>query len=102
MTPSSSRVRLAVRGTLIAVAVAGLIGAVVFAAVVLIGGRSDDGFRAAAYVALAYLAINLIVLVAGLIARPSEGWAVGAALATPVVIAALGFGYAAYLALPSL
>ncbi len=102
MTSSSSRVRIAVRGTLIALVVAGVIGAVVFAAVILISGNANDALRAAGYVALGYLALNLVVLGAGLIARPSEGWAVGAALATPVVIAAMGFGYAAYLSLPSL
>ena len=97
MTLPFSKSQIAVRGTLIAVAVATVIGLVVFATVMLVSGRADDALRAAAYVGLGYLALNLIVLGAGLLVRPSESWAIGAALATPVVIAAIGFGYAAYL-----
>ena len=93
--------RIAVRGTLIALAVAAVIGAVVFGAVMLIGGNAGDALRALGYVALGYLGLNLVVLAVGLVVRPSESWAVGAALATPVVLAAIGFGYAAYLRVPS-
>jgi hypothetical protein len=100
MTPSSTRGRIAVRGTLIALAVAAVIGAVVFAVVMLMGGTSADALRAASYLALGYLLLNLTVLVIGLVVRPSASWAVGAALATPVILAAIGFGYTAYLGVP--
>ena len=96
-----NRGRIAVRGTLIALAVAAMIGAMVFGAVMLIGGNVGDALRALGYVALGYLTLNLVVLAVGLVMRPSERWAVGAALATPVVLAAIGFGYAAYLRVPS-
>jgi hypothetical protein len=101
MTDMPGTRRIAVRGTLIALAVAAIIGALVFAAVMLIAGRLDDALRATAYVALGYLALNLIVLGVGLLVRPSESWAIGAALATPVVLAAIGFGYAAYRSVPT-
>ena len=101
MTRRQTRGRIAVRGTVVALTVAVVIGLVVFAAVLLIGGRIDDALRATVYVALAYLLLNLAVLAVGLVVRPSESsWAIGAALATPVILAAIGFGYTAYLAVP--
>ncbi|HUP83328.1 MAG TPA: hypothetical protein VM284_03965 [Candidatus Limnocylindria bacterium] len=100
MTAAPNRVRIALRGTLIALAVAAVIGAVVFAAVMLISGKPEDALRAAGYMALGYLALNLIVLGIGLVARPPDIWAVGAALATPVILAAIGFGYTIFLAKP--
>ncbi|MEA2677246.1 MAG: hypothetical protein QOJ81_1387 [Chloroflexota bacterium] len=100
MARPSSRGQIAVRGTLIALAVAAVIGAVVFAAVMLISGKVDDALVALSYVALGYLVLNLVVLGVGLSFRPSPSWAVGAALATPIILAAIGFGYAAYRAVP--
>jgi hypothetical protein len=91
---------IAVRGGLIALAVSAVLGVVVFAAVVLITGNTNDALRPAAYMALGYLALNLIVLGVGLVARPSGAWAIGAALATPVILAAIGFGYTIFLARP--
>ena len=44
--------------------------------------------------------LNLVVLTIGLWFKPTRGWAVGACLATPVIVAAIGFGYAAYRAWP--
>jgi hypothetical protein len=100
MTPSLTRGPIAVRGTLIAGAVAAVIGFIVFGVVMLMGGTSADALRAAGYLALGYLLLNLSVLVIGLVVRPSASWAVGAALATPVILAAIGFGYTAYLGVP--
>jgi heme/copper-type cytochrome/quinol oxidase subunit 4 len=100
MTATPDRAPIAVRGTLIAFAVAAVLGAVVFAGVMLISAKSDDALRAAGYVAVVYLVLNLTVLGIGLLARPSAAWAVGAALATPVILAAFGFGYTIFLAKP--
>jgi hypothetical protein len=100
MASPSSRVQIAVRGTLIALVTAVVVGAVVFAAVMLIGGKIEDALRAGAYVAAGYVALNLVVLLVGLLVRPSESWAVGAALATPVVVAAIGFGYSIFRGYP--
>lgn len=96
MTDTPSTRQIAVRGTLIAIAVAAVIGGFMFAAVLLVTGKLDDAARVAAYLALGYLALNLVVLGLGLIARPSASWAIGAALATPVILAAIGFGYSIY------
>lgn len=101
MTDTPSTGRIAVRGTLIALAAAAILGGLVFAVVMLMGGSIADAVRATAYVALGYLALNLIVLGAGLLVRRSESWAVGAALATPVIVAAIGFGYAAFRSVPT-
>jgi hypothetical protein len=100
MTSLRGRAQIAVRGTLIALVAAVVIGAVVSAAVILIGAKFDDAARAGIYVAAGYLALNLVVLGVGLIVRPSESWAVGAALATPVVLAAIGFGYSIFRGYP--
>jgi len=100
MTDTPSIRHVAVRGALIALTVSAVLGVVVFAAVVLITGKTDDALRPAAYLALGYLALNLIVLSVGLVARPSGAWAIGAALATPVILAAIGFGYTIFLAKP--
>jgi hypothetical protein len=67
----------------------------------LVSGSVDDALLAVGYVAVGYLCLNLAILAVGMWFKPSEGWAVGAALATPVILAAIGFGYAAYRAVPS-
>lgn len=101
MTDLLSKRRIAVRGTLIALAVSAVIGVAVVAAVWLVAREvNEDSLRAAAYLALGYLTLNLIVLGIGLLARPSNAWALGAAFATPLVIAAIGFGYTIFLAKP--
>jgi hypothetical protein len=100
MASPPSRAKIAARGTLIAFVAALVVGAVVFAAVMLIGGTSADALMAGAYVAAGYLVLNLVVLGVGLFVRPSESWAVGAALATPAILAAIGFGYSIYSAYP--
>lgn len=99
-SPRTTR-QVALRGILIALAVAAVIGAVVFTGVMLISGKVDDSLRATAYVALGYLALNVIILSVGLVFRASDSWAVGAALATPVILAAIGFGYVAYQSIPT-
>ena len=101
MTDRQGTGRVAVRGTLIALAAAAILGGLVFGVVMLMGGSIADAVRATAYVALGYLALNLVVLGVGLLVKPSEGWAIGAAVATPVILAAIGFGYAAYRAVPT-
>ena len=101
MTETPGIRHVAVRGSLIALAVSALLGVVAFAAVMLITGRLDDALRAGAYVGFGYLALNLIVLVVGLVVTRSQSWAIGAAVATPVILAAVGFGYTAYLAVPA-
>ena len=98
-TPSTGRIAL--RGSLIALAAAAILGGLVFGVVMLMGGSVDDALRATAYVGLGYLALNLVVLSVGLVLKPSESWAIGAAVATPVILAAIGFGYAAYRAVPT-
>ena len=100
MTRTPGTRHIAIRGGLIALAVAAVIGGVVFAAVVLMSGSIDDALLAAGYVALSYLCLNLVILAAGLWFKPSGSWAVGAALATPVILAAIGFGYAAFRSVP--
>ena len=101
MTDTSGTLSIAVRGTLIALLAAAVVGGVVFAAVMPLSAKVDDALLAAGYLAVGYLALNLIVLGVGLLVRPSGSWAVGAALATPVILAAIGFGYAAYRAVPT-
>jgi galactitol-specific phosphotransferase system IIC component len=101
MTHTPGTRRIAVRGTLIALGAAAILGGVVFAVVMLMGGTVADAVRATAYVALGYLALNLVVLGIGLLLKPSDSWAIGAAVATPVILAAIGFGYAAYRAVPT-
>jgi hypothetical protein len=101
MTATPSTRRVAVRGILFALAAAAIVGGVVFGSVILLSGSVDDALRATAYVALGYLVLNLVVLAVGLALKPSESWAIGAAVATPVILAAIGFGYAAYRAVPT-
>jgi hypothetical protein len=101
MTDTPGTRRVAVRGILIALAAAAIVGGVVFGTVILMSGSIDDALRATAYLALGYLALNLVVLGVGLVLKPSESWAIGAAVATPVILAAIGFGYAAYRAVPT-
>ncbi|MDL2335952.1 MAG: hypothetical protein QFC55_07975, partial [Chloroflexota bacterium] len=84
------------RGGLIALAVAVALGAIAFAAVMLISGKNEDALLAAGFVGFGYLGLNLTVLAIGLWFKPAESWAVGAALATPVVVAAIGFGYSIF------
>ena len=101
MAHPSGIAQIALRGTLIAVAVAALLGVVVFGAVMLMGGDAGDAMVAVVYVALSYLALNLVILGVGLFFRPSRSWAVGAALATPVIVSAIGFGYVAFRSVPT-
>ena len=44
----------------------------------------------------AWFWLTAVVLTIGLWFRPTEGWAKGSAFATPVILAAIGFGYASY------
>ena len=78
-----------------------VVGLIVVAAVMLMSGKIGDALLAAAYVAVSYLSLNVVVLTVGLWFKPSVSWAVGAALATPVILAAIGFGYAAYRSVPT-
>jgi hypothetical protein len=54
------------------------------------------GVIAGAALGFAYASLNVLILVVGLWFRPSPSWAIGAALATPVIVAAVGFGITAY------
>jgi hypothetical protein len=47
-----------------------------------------------------FLWLNVTILTVGLWFRPQRSWAIGACLATPVVLAAVGFGYSIFLAYP--
>jgi hypothetical protein len=58
------------------------------------------GLLAGVVVGAGFLWLNLLILAVGLWFKPTEGWAVGACLATPVIVAAIGFGFAAYRAWP--
>ena len=92
---------LALRGAAIALAVALALGLIVFgAAELFLGETLATGLVAGATVGLGYLWLNLIILSVGLWFKPAESWAVGSALSTPVILAAIGFGYAAYRAWP--
>lgn len=92
---------LALRGTAIALVVALVLGLIVFgAATLFLGETLASALAAGATVGLGYLWLNLIILMVGLWFKPTDSWAVGSALATPVVLAAIGFGYAAYRAWP--
>jgi uncharacterized membrane protein len=93
--------RLALRGAALAIAVALALGVTtVLVAILLLHVPADTGLIAGSAVGLGYLWLNLVVLGVGLWFRPSESWALGAVLATPVVLAAIGFGYASYRAWP--
>ena len=92
--------QIAFRGAALALAVAAVIGLIVFGAASLMGAAVGDGLKAAAVIGLGYLLLNLVVLAVGLMLQPSPNWAVGAALATPVIVAALGFGYTIFLSYP--
>jgi hypothetical protein len=50
------------------------------------------GLLIGALVGGAFFVVNVVVLAIGLWLRPSPAWALGATLATPVVLAALGYG----------
>jgi hypothetical protein len=101
MTERPSIRRVAVLGVLVALAVSTVIGVVVFAVGFLVTREvTENSLRAPLYLALGFLTLNLVVLGVGLLARPSESWAIGAAVATPVILAAIGFGYTIFLARP--
>lgn len=100
MTTNPTKAQIAIRGVLLALAVAAAIGLIVFGAAQFMGASLGDGVKAAAVIGLGYLLLNLIVLAVGLAYRPSRSWAVGAALATPVIVAAIGFGYTIFLSYP--
>ena len=100
MTTIPPKRQIAIRGVLLAVAVAAVIGLIVFGAAQLMGAALGDGIKAAVVIGLGYLLLNLVVLGVGLVMGPSRSWAVGAALATPVIVAAIGFGYSIFLAYP--
>ncbi|MEP7379143.1 MAG: hypothetical protein ABI725_06210 [Chloroflexota bacterium] len=100
MTPVRTRGQIAIRGVFLALVVAAILGLIVFGAAQLVGATLGDGIQAAAVVALGYLLLNLLVLAIGLLFKPSSSWAVGAALATPVIVAAIGFGYTIFLSYP--
>jgi hypothetical protein len=91
---------VAVRGSLIALAVAGVIGLIVLGVALLTGVPSGQAVQAALTLGVGYLLLNLTILAVGLPFKPSASWAVGAALATPVVLSAIGFGYVAFRAVP--
>ena len=76
-------------------------GLVVFATAEFIGLTAADVVRVVVTVAGSYLLLNLTILAVGLWFKPSASWAVGAALATPVILAAIGFGYVAFRSVPS-
>jgi hypothetical protein len=100
MNSTPSRSQIALRGVLVALVVAAVIALIVFGAAQLMGAAVGDGVKAATAVGLSYLVVNLVVLAAGLVFRAPGNWAVGAALATPVIVAAIGFGYTIFLAYP--
>lgn len=101
---------LAARGAGVALLVAAIIGLVaillitlvfngrpfLFGSTLSLAGAFTLGLIGGGVLAGGFLWINLLVLAVGLWFRPGEGWAVGATLATPVVIAALGFGYGSF------
>src|SRR5512141_1253987 len=92
---------IATRGVAIALGVAAVLALVVMAlATVLLGYELAGGLLSGAVVGGGFLWLNLVVLAVGLWFKPTEGWAVGACLATPVIVAAIVFGYAAYRAWP--
>jgi hypothetical protein len=93
--------RLALRGAAIALGVALVLTVSVFVlAMVFLNATPAVGLIAGGTIGLTYLLLNLVVLAIGLWFKPSDSWSVGSALATPVIVAAIGFGYAAYRAWP--
>jgi hypothetical protein len=93
--------RLGLRGAAIALVVALALGLIIFVlATVFLGATPAVGLMAGGTVGLAYLLLNLVVLAVGLWFKPSDSWPIGSALSTPVIVAAIGFGYAAYRAWP--
>lgn len=100
MTSIPTKRQIAIRGVLLALAVAAAIGLIVFGTAEFMGAALGDGVKAAVVIGLGYLLLNLVVLAVGLMFRPSRTWAVGAALATPVIVAAIGFGYTIFLSYP--
>jgi hypothetical protein len=100
---------IALRGLLVAV-LAGIIVGLAAGALAIAFLNSPDTARILGPLGLGmvvfvvvgggFLWLNLVVLTIGLWFRPERSWAIGACLATPVVLAAIGFGYAAYRAWP--
>lgn len=102
MSAAKPRVRsVALRGVLIALGVAAGIGLIVFLSAALLGLAVNDVVRVVAIVAGGYLLLNLAILAVGLFFKPTASWAIGAAVATPVIVAAIGFGWTIYKAIPS-
>ena len=105
---------IARRGAGYALIAASIIGGIVAAYVTTLVNGSEGifgtirlgqaltlGVIAGAAIGFAYASLNMLILMIGLWLRPSPSWAIGAALATPVILAAIGFGYAAYRAVPT-
>ena len=92
---------LALRGAAIALVVAAVLALIVVGlATVVLGYQLAGGLFAGAVVGAGFGWLNLVVLAVGLWFKPSDSWPIGSALATPVIVAAIGFGYAAYRAWP--
>ncbi len=93
--------RLAMRGVAIAVVVALALALIVFVlAMLFLGATLAVGLTAGGIVGAGFFWLNSVVLAIGLWFKPSASWPIGSALSTPVIVAAIGFGYAAYRAWP--
>jgi hypothetical protein len=93
--------RLALRGAAIALVVSLALVVIIFVlATLFLGATPAVALTAGGVIGLVYLLLNLVVLAVGLWFKPSDSWPIGSALSTPVIVAAIGFGYAAYRAWP--
>jgi hypothetical protein len=93
---------LAMRGLAVALVVAAVLALIVVGlATLVLGYALNGGLFAGAVVGAGFVWLNVLVLAVGLWFKPDRSWAVGACLATPVIVAAIGFGYVAYRAWPS-
>jgi hypothetical protein len=106
MRPATRSIaRRGVTNALIAGLIVGVIAAVIvalffygkdFFGTIGLGQAVSLGLVAGSAIGAAFFWSNLVILEIGLWFRPAESWAVGAPFATPVILAAVGFGYVSY------
>lgn len=67
-----------------------------FFGTISLGSALSFGLIVGGFVGASFFWLNTVILAIGLWFKATGGWAVGALAATPVVIAAVGFGFTAY------
>jgi hypothetical protein len=67
-----------------------------FFGTISLGSAFSFGLVVGGFVGAGFFWLNTVILPIGLWFKATDGWAVGSVLATPVVVAAVGFGFTAY------